>query len=248
MSKSHLSILTRAARTCAAFVVAAAMWAATTPDCQAQVRPPNDNIANAQPLVGVSGTVYGTNVNATPQPNEIAPVPGSPAGASIWYSWTAPISTTIDFKTRGSTTTNGSPLPTTLAVYRLRAGNNVAFNNLVQVAANQNDPTGGAQGANSRVDFQTTLGTLYFIQVDGAVIGGATNAQGLVTLTWGPSLVAGTFQFTTSVFPLGAYDDGFIVQPAGNRWRPASTMLKEQTMDASRSPGRAVRRAGARCN
>ena len=216
MSKSHFSTLTRAAKTCVAFVVAAATWAAITPTCQAQVRPPNDNIANAQPLVGVSGTVYGTNINATAEANEPAPFPGSPAGSSIWYVWTAPISTTIDFKTRGSTTVNGSPLPTTLAVYQLKAGKNVTYNNLLLVAQNENDPSGGPQGANSRVDFQVTLGTLYLIQVDGASANGSPNAQGLITLTWAPSLIAGTFQFTTSVFPLGAADDGFIVQPAGN--------------------------------
>ncbi len=212
MSTSQLSRLARAARFCAAFAAAAALWAAIAPECQAQVPPPNDGISQAQALVGVSGTVYGTNLFATAQTNEPAPFSGSPAGASIWYLWTAPISTTIDFKTRGSTTTNGLPLPTAMAVYRLKVGTNVAFNNLVLVAQNENDPSGGPT---SRVDFAATLGTLYLIQVDGASSGGAANAQGYISLTWSPSLVAGTFQFTTSIFPLGAADDGFIIQPAG---------------------------------
>jgi uncharacterized repeat protein (TIGR01451 family)/uncharacterized delta-60 repeat protein len=188
------------------------MWAAITPVCQAQVRPSNNNIANAQPLVGVSGTVYGTNINATAEAGEPAPFPGSPAGSSIWYIWTAPISTTVDFKTRGSTTVNGSPLATALAVYRVPAGRPVNFNNLILVAQNENDPSPGYQSANSRVDFQATLGTLYLIQVDGASASGNSNAQGLVTLTWAPSLVAGTFQFTSSVFQLGAADDEIIIE------------------------------------
>ncbi len=90
----------------------------------------------------------------------------------------------------------------------------MAVTNLTLVAQNENDPSGFS--IDSRVDFTATLGTLYIIQVDGASSSTGTNAQGFVTLTWGPSLVAGTFQFTTSLFTMGAADDGFLVQPAGD--------------------------------
>ncbi len=83
MSTSEPSILTRVARSCAALAAAAALWVGIAPDCHAQVPPSNDNIANAQGLIGVSGTVYGTNLFATAQTNEPAPYPGNPAGSSI---------------------------------------------------------------------------------------------------------------------------------------------------------------------
>jgi uncharacterized repeat protein (TIGR01451 family)/uncharacterized delta-60 repeat protein len=212
MLTSQLSGLTRAARSCAALAAAAALWAGIAPDCQAQNPPPNDNLANAQGIIGVTGSVSGTNLFATAQTNEPAPYPGSPAGASIWYEWTAPINTTIDFNTRGSTDPYGFPLDTDLAVYRLKKGTNVAFTNLTVVAQNDDDFSGGVV---SRVDFAATLGTLYLIQVDGSPksTGTSTNAEGYITLNWSPSLVGGTFQFTTSLFPMGAADDGFLVQP-----------------------------------
>jgi uncharacterized repeat protein (TIGR01451 family)/uncharacterized delta-60 repeat protein len=180
------------------------------PDSKAQYPPPNDNLANAQGIIGVSGSVAGANLFATAQTNEPPPYPGSPAGASIWYEWTAPITTTIDFNTRGSTTPFGSDLDTVLAVYTLKAGTNVSFANLALVAQNEDDPSGGVD---SRVDFRATLGTLYLIQVDGASTSSGTNAEGYTVLNWSPSLVAGTFQFTTSEFIMGAADDGFLVQP-----------------------------------
>ncbi len=215
MLTSRLSILTRVARSCATLAAAAALLAGIAPECQAQVPPPNDNLANAQAIVGLSGSVSGTNLFATAQTNEPAPYPGSAAGASIWYAWTAPVSTTIDFNTRGSSEPNGFSLDTVLAVYRLKAGTNTAFTNLTVVAQNDDDPSGGVV---SRVDFAAALGTLYLIQVDGSpkATGTGTNDEGYITLNWSPSLVGGTFQFTTSLFPMGAGDDGFFVTPSAD--------------------------------
>ena len=213
MLTSRVSILSRAARFCVALAAAAGLWAGFAPDCQANPPPPNDNLTNAQGIVGVSGSVAGTNLFATAETNEPAPFPGNPAGASIWYSWTAPINTTIDFNTRGSSSPFGFDLGTAMSVYRLKAGSTVAFTNLVVVARNENDPSGGVD---SRVDFAATLGTLYLIQVDGQANGTGTNQEGYTTLNWSPSLVGGTFQFTTSLFPMGAADDGFFVSPAAD--------------------------------
>ncbi|MGA2749443.1 MAG: Calx-beta domain-containing protein [Verrucomicrobiota bacterium] len=187
----------------------AAFGAAAALVCQAQNPPPNDNLANAQGIVGVSGSVSGTNLYATAQTGEPAPYPGDPAQSTIWYAWTAPITTTIDFNTRGSTDPYGFDLDTVLAVYRLKSGTNVAFTNLTVVAQNDDDFSGGVS---SRVDFAATLGSFYLIQVDSKTNSGG-NAQGYITLNWGPSLLGGTFGFTTSIFPMGQFDDGFIVQP-----------------------------------
>lgn len=231
MLTSQLSSLTRAARSCAALAAAAVFCGVLAPKCWAQYPPPNDNLANAQGIIGVSGSVAGTNINATAQTNEPAPFPGNPAGASIWYIWTAPINTTIDFNTRGSVfATGGGNLNTVLSVYRLATGTNIAFGNLVPVAQNEIDPSG--TGA-SRVDFAATLGTVYLIQVDGQGPGGSANAQGYITLNWSPSLVAGTFQFTTSFFPMGAYDDGFLIQPANQNTYSNLTVINGDDLGPS---------------
>ena len=54
----------------------------------APTAPANDNFAHAQPIGGLTGSVNGTNVEATLESSE--PVPGDGAGASVWYEWTAP--------------------------------------------------------------------------------------------------------------------------------------------------------------
>ena len=126
---------------CAAFV----LGLGSAQKASAQIPPPNDNLTNAQPLLGPTGTVIGTNINATAQSNEPPPFPGNPAQASIWYLWTAPYNTTIDFNTRGSVDPNtGNQLDTVLAVYQL-TGTPLAFSNLTLVANNDDDPSGGAE-------------------------------------------------------------------------------------------------------
>src|ERR671937_2639205 len=62
--------------------------------------PPNDAFAAAETLVGASGTVYGTTVDATTEPGEPASMP---LNHSIWYAWTAPDYGTLDFNTAGTT-------------------------------------------------------------------------------------------------------------------------------------------------
>ena len=78
------------------------------------VRPPNDNFANAISLPGGSGSVNGSNVNATRQAGE--PVHAGFLGdKSIWYKWTSPVNGEVTFDTTGSN------FDTTLAVlHRLR--------------------------------------------------------------------------------------------------------------------------------
>src|ERR1044072_1706595 len=51
--------------------------------------PPNDNFANAQPILGRSGIILGSNIDATKETGEAnhANVSG---GASVWYKWQAP--------------------------------------------------------------------------------------------------------------------------------------------------------------
>jgi hypothetical protein len=50
--------------------------------------PPNDMFAAAELLTGSSAQTTGNNIGATGEDGE--PNPGGTAGASVWYSWTAP--------------------------------------------------------------------------------------------------------------------------------------------------------------
>jgi len=72
--------------------------------------PPNDDFVNAQPILGSSGVIEGTNVGATKEVNEPNHA-GFEAIASVWYRWQAPSNGTYNF------TTFGSEPDTVLAVY-----------------------------------------------------------------------------------------------------------------------------------
>src|SRR5207244_978502 len=113
--------------------------------------PSNDNFANAQLISGNSGTVIGSNLNAskeTGEPNHA----GNVGGASVWYQWQAPAngSATID--------TAGSNFNTLLGVY---TGNSV--NGLTTIASNDDD----TDVLTSKVVFNAINGSVYRIAVDG---------------------------------------------------------------------------------
>lgn len=136
----------------------------------------NDYFGAAQVLPGASGAVSGSNVGATKETGEPAHA-GNAGGASLWYSWTAPASGTVDFSTAGSS------FDTLLAAY---TGSTVGA--LTPVASN--DDAGPVKGA-SDMTFTATAGTTYRIAVDGYLAPGATwAATGDVVL--GFSLAAGS--------------------------------------------------------
>lgn len=123
--------------------------------------PANDQFAAAQPLTGVSGTISATTLGATLEPGE--PSHGEDSGASIWYTWTAPVTARVAFETCGST------FDTLLSVY---TGD--ALSALRRVA--QNDD--GCRLA-SRVPVDARAGVTYRIAV-----AGFEGEQGDLTLTW----------------------------------------------------------------
>jgi hypothetical protein len=203
-----------------AFLAVAAICACSALESQAQPAPPNDNLTNAQVIIGVSGSEQGTNLNATVETGEIFPIV-TPAGpvipqSTIWYAWTAPITTEIDFNTRNSTDANGQPLDTTLGVY-VAKNNVLSYANLVQVAGNVDDPSGGVT---SRVDFQANLGTTYYIQVGSMLDTNDNLGQGFPDLNWAPSLVAGGFGFSTPVFLMSSMEN-FIPDDSSNSIAPS---------------------------
>ncbi len=205
----HNKILKQAGGLFVPLCLAAAFCAGTTMNVHAQPAPSNDNLANAQGISGSIGTISGPNLYATNQTGE--PTPDG-AGASIWYVWTAPITTTIDFSTRGSTDpVTGDPLDTVLAVYTLTSGTNVTYANLTQVALNDDDPSGGVT---SRVDFPVTVGQTYYIQALGSPnnpTGTYAYAEGNIELSWSSSLVGGTFGFSAPNYFAGEFDDYILV-------------------------------------
>jgi Metallo-peptidase family M12/FG-GAP-like repeat/Carboxypeptidase regulatory-like domain len=140
--------------------------------------PPNDNFANALILAGASGSVVGTNRDATKEPGEPDHA-GGPGGASIWYRWTAPNSGPITFDAigfRNQTSNSFRYLTALIAVY---IGSSLSTLN--PVVANATD---------NRVTFKATAGTTYQIAIDSGPYTGGGYLPGLVPLHWGAKQVA----------------------------------------------------------
>ena len=113
--------------------------------------PSNDNLAEAQNLGEVNGTVSGSNLGATKETDEPDHA-GNPGGKSIWYRWTAPVSGAFVFDTIGSR------LDTLLAVYQ---GN--TYGNLILIAENDD----ADHDTISEVTFVADSGQIYLFAVDG---------------------------------------------------------------------------------
>ncbi|MGD0413339.1 MAG: delta-60 repeat domain-containing protein, partial [Verrucomicrobiota bacterium] len=176
------------------------------PDARAQNNPPaNDNLTNAQPVGGLTGTVTGNNLLATTELGEPAPVSGVLSGASIWYVWTAPMTRFMDFDTHNSTDPTGNTLNTAMAVYTSTGA--AAYASLVQVTNNANDPNTNSWPGVSRVNFLAAAGTTYYIQLEGKVVAGVTN-EGYMVLNWSPAVAAGTVSFSTNLYAFGQLDNG----------------------------------------
>src|SRR6266480_1173799 len=125
--------------------------------------PTNDAYANGQSLSGSTGSVSGSNVNATKETGE--PNHGGDSGGhSVWYRWTAPASTLVTIDTIGSS------FDTLLGVY---TGSSVS--SLTTIAGNDDISDTNKK---SRVSFTPVAGATYQIAVRGW--GGAT---GTITLT-----------------------------------------------------------------
>jgi uncharacterized repeat protein (TIGR01451 family)/uncharacterized delta-60 repeat protein len=144
-------------------------------------QPANDYFANAQPLNGNAGTVYGSNAGATLEPGEPIDA-GKGGGKTIWYTWTAPQAETIEFDTEGS------DFDTVIGVYT-----GTSLTNLTLVA--QNDDVAFPSDLTSRVDFPVVSNMVYYISVDGN-----EGDSGDVILNWSPTgdFSAGNFGFASS--------------------------------------------------
>jgi len=187
----------RVLKTC----LGAAVYLTSILYCTAQA-PANDNFAASQIIVGVSGSVVGSNIGATAENKE--PKPGGVTSqSSIWYTWTAPYSGWFDFSTLGSATTNGLSLQTVMGIY-------VATNSPPQPGVLA--PASSTATADPGIfHLNATQGRTYYIQIDGAVSGSA-NAQGIIQLNWGPGIIGGNLSFAQQVFIAGGYDNEILAQ------------------------------------
>ena len=139
----------------------------------AQAAPPaNDDFGNAVMIAGATGSATGTNVDATFEAGESSPLS---ATGNVWYSWTAPSTGFVAFRT-----TNPDPANQTWdTVLAAQTGSDVTA--LTTVTKND-DYLGGR--LDSRIVFSATAGTTYYISV-GAFPDPVPATQGEFGLEWG---------------------------------------------------------------
>src|SRR4051812_2953960 len=109
--------------------------------------PANDNFANATVIDGTSLSQSTTNVEATIEAGEPNHGVGG-SGASVWWSWQAPVSGDVVIDTCGSA------IDTLLAVYT-----GVAVNALTLVTRNDDSAGCGGNGRQSALRFTAAAGT-----------------------------------------------------------------------------------------
>src|SRR2546427_3478266 len=121
-----------------------------------QIRPLNDNFANAQSIAGTAGSLPTSNVGATKElgePNHR----GQVGGASVWYRWQAPLSSGVVFGLERPIFGFGLP-NLFLDVY--------SCTSLTNLTAVPSFISGRDQSLTTRT-FRATAGTTYYIAVDG---------------------------------------------------------------------------------
>jgi YVTN family beta-propeller protein len=139
--------------------------------------PANDNVGNAQCLVGTgcpppSGPITGTNGGASTQTGEPPIVPGNAPSHTVWYSFTPPAGRSGLY----SFSTSGSDFDTVMAAYQCPTANPCTFAEMSPVVAND-DTTNFDR--TSKVNFRAAAGTRYMIAVDGK-----NGATGSIQLSW----------------------------------------------------------------
>jgi len=150
----------------------------------ADFKVPGDDFVQRIPIVGYTITTSGSNVGATRELGEPSHA-GTPGGSSVWWTWTAPFSSSVTISATG---TGFSPA---LGVY---VGDSVP--NLAVITSD----IGGGGTNSSQVSFLAEAGLEYQIAVDG-VNGGAgpiglgVTMNGLFAISDPAQLPAGVFEF-----------------------------------------------------
>jgi Subtilase family len=151
----------------------------------------NDDFADALPMTGLQTSVSGTSLGASKESGEPAMLADNgdtnAGGASIWYSWTSPLSGEVQVSTAGSS------YDTMLRVYT-----GTALNALTPIASNddEDNPKGILTAL---VSFTAVKGTTYAITVDGF-----NGASGNVTVAISASGAAANDNFASATAISGA--------------------------------------------
>lgn len=146
--------------------------------------PSNDPFADPEPIGDALGDTTGNNEEATLEPGE--PIHGGTGvvgGASVWYTWIAPVTGAVGFNTAGS------DIDTILAAYE---GDTLL--NLTRVA-NSDDFIAGA--TDSQIYFSCVEGEIYYIAVDGK-----NGQQGFFNLSW-EAVEGDILTFSTANYRVG---------------------------------------------
>lgn len=139
----------------------------------------NDNFSNATVISGKSGAVAGSNFGATSESGE----PGS-SGSTVWWAWTAPITGDFYFSTRGVVGSTGTDFKSKVQVFTANNPSSPVVSGLTQVSYLEDQRNGIGNGFEfaSRVAFQATAATVYYIRVDSRLAG--SQNQGNICLKW----------------------------------------------------------------
>src|SRR5262249_43336790 len=140
--------------------------------------PANDNFESALVISGSSGSVVGTNKDATKEPGEPNHAGGA-GGASVWYRWTASFSGPVTFDTIGFRNLSGASFRYLTSLMAVYTGSNLSALTTVSSSA-----------AGNKVTFNAVAGTTYQIAVDSAPYSGGGFLPGILPLHWGPKGVA----------------------------------------------------------
>lgn len=156
--------------------------------------PANDDFANAQLLIGATGTVTGTTAAATKEAAEF-PHARNRGGASVWYKYVATGNSIVTFST------NNSVFDTTMAVYK-----GSTLSSLKLIAENDD----AAPTTLSQVSVGTKVNDVLYIAVDGYYNSGSgVVASGAIQLGYSVANVAANDNFANAQTLSG--QNGFLV-------------------------------------
>lgn len=189
MSKIE-KVITRTARCWILSVLLSATWAVSLTTAFAQ--PANDSFSAARPLFGDTGTITGSNEDATKEGGELDHA-GVPDGATVWFVWTPEADGVATFDTLGS------DFDTVIAVYDGAAVTGIADLGTPLVSNDDVDAAvfglQNATGVSSAKVTNVVAGNTYYI-----VVGGFNGDMGNYNLNWkrGGLRAAGEFEFTST--------------------------------------------------
>ncbi|MCF6291814.1 MAG: S8 family serine peptidase [Robiginitomaculum sp.] len=141
----------------------------------------NDNFADAFPLTGITVSTSGSNAGAGFEAGEVEHNSEFPdtGGASVWFTWTAPLGDNF------TVSTEGSNFDTVMSIYTGTGVTTLTF-----IAGD--DDAAGPQSF-SRTAFDAVAGTTYHIVIDGF-----EGASGLYDLSLRPTNAPGSDNFANA--------------------------------------------------